>query len=259
VAGSFDALLNGPESVEELRAAILELAVRGRLVPSELGATPVPVGAEGSEGPVELPHGWRWATPDDLKSNEKNALAIGPFGSNLLRTDYTDSGVPLVFVRDITSRQFGGPRAKYVSTAKAKELSSHFVYPGDLLITKMGSPPGDTAIYPLQNEPAIITADCIRFAPDPTLTSSDFLQVAIESTLVRSQIVDITMGVAHQKVSLGRFRTVLLPLPPVAEQKRIVAKVDELMKLCDALEDALHRAEDTAKNLADALVAELLA
>ncbi len=48
-------------------------------------------------------------------------------------------------------------------------------------------------------------------------------------------------------------------MPPLPEQKRIVAKVDTLMALCDTLEDALRRAEDTAQKLADALVAELLA
>lgn len=50
-----------------------------------------------------------------------------------------------------------------------------------------------------------------------------------------------------------------IPLPPFVEQRRIVAKVDELMKLCDPLEDALRGPEDTETKLADALVAELLA
>jgi type I restriction enzyme S subunit len=100
----------------------------------------------------------------------------------------------------------------------------------------MGGPPGDTAIYPANRPVAIITADCIRFSAASNLAIAEYLQIAVESRIGRSQIIDITTGVAHQKVSLKRFRAIWLPLPPLAEQRRIVAKVHELMALCDELE-----------------------
>jgi len=81
----------------------------------------------------------------------------------------------------------------------------------------------------------------------------------VESTLVKQQVLEITMGVAHQKVSLKRFRSVLIPVPPFAEQKRIVAKVEQLMRLCDTLEAALRRSEDRAAKLVEAVVQEMVA
>jgi type I restriction enzyme S subunit len=72
-------------------------------------------------------------------------------------------------------------------------------------------------------------------------------------------MVKSAVGSTVKHLRVGDVESLFVPVPPVAEQKYIVAKVDELMKLCDAVEAALRRAEDTAKQLADALVAELLA
>jgi type I restriction enzyme S subunit len=116
-----------------------------------------------------LPPGWRLATVDELTGGVRANVTIGPFGSSLKVSDYRDSGVPLVFVRNIRSKRFGGEGAKFVAPEKARELQSHEVIPGDVLITKMGDPPGDSAVYRGQSA-AIITADCIRLR-----TSEDFI------------------------------------------------------------------------------------
>jgi len=68
-----------------------------------------------------------------------------------------------------------------------------------------------------------------------------------------------TKGVALQGVNVGDFRRMSIPLPPLAEQYRIVAKVDALMALCDRLEASLTAAADTRRRLLDALLSEALA
>jgi type I restriction enzyme S subunit len=171
-----------------------------------------------------LPPGWTMARPDEIAASEPHALAIGPFGSNLKVSDYRDEGVPLVFVRNIRSRCFSGPETRFVSRAKADQLRAHSVARGDLLITKMGDPPGDVAVFPLDE--GIITADCIKIRPDPAL-DVDYLRYAIESPQVQRQIRDITSGAAQTKVSLERFRTrVTIPIAPHSEQRRIARTLD---------------------------------
>ncbi|MHB1175939.1 MAG: restriction endonuclease subunit S [Sulfuriferula sp.] len=201
----------------------------------------------------ELPEGWVWASPEQLSMGEPYSLAIGPFGSSLKVSDYSDTGVPLVFVRNIRAVSFGGPGTVYVSEEKAKELRAHRVDAGDLLVTKMGDPPGDVCIYPAHRPPAVITADCIKLRLARDYASTHFFAYAIESDLAQKQILGITKGVAQLKVSLGRFGSIGLPLPPMAEQHRIVAEVDRRLSLLRETEAQvvanLQRAERLRKSV----------
>ncbi|RLJ18908.1 hypothetical protein DJ030_11045 [bacterium endosymbiont of Escarpia laminata] len=271
------------ESVQALRQTILQLAVQGELVeqadgdtsPAELlkkvalkrkklvgdgkirniKSTPF---VESSTAPYTLPNNWIWVHPDEVSDIDNNALAIGPFGSNLLKSDYRDQGVPLVFVKDIRS-EFATLPKNYIDNSKAVELKSHSVCPGDLLITKMGDPPGDTAIYPENRPCAVITADCIKWTLADQLVNARFLYFVLRAPIILEQILDITKGAAHQKVSLKRFRRICLPLPPLEEQHRIVAKIDQLMTLCGQLEASIRNKNDIATCYTEAIVQQIAA
>ncbi len=201
-----------------------------------------------------LPETWKWLTPDLIKNSEKHSLSIGPFGSSMTVKDYRDSGIPLVFVRDIRARKFGDKRTKFISEEKAKELWAHRVEPGDLLITKMGDPPGDTAIFSLNRPVSIITADCIRIKPNAAIASVEFLSLFIESNLVRALMQTITAGVAQQKMSLQRFRVMPLPIPPIQEQREIVRRVEKLFDFADRLEARYQTARAQIDKLTPALL-----
>jgi type I restriction enzyme S subunit len=194
----------------------------------------------------ELPEGWCWASPGQLSSADVYSLGIGPFGSNLKVSDYTTAGTPLVFVRNIRAETFDDDgAAHYVSAKKADELRPHQVLPGDILITKMGDPPGDCCQYPLSRPSGVITADCIKLRLHPNVLSAGFFVSAIRSGLVQSQIHGMTKGVAQKKVSLGRFRRLALPLPPATEQQRIADKLESLLSVANQtmleLEGSLRR------------------
>ncbi|GFO62505.1 restriction endonuclease subunit S [Geomonas paludis] len=173
----------------------------------------------------ELPEGWVWASIQQLASDAPYSLAIGPFGSNLKVSDYSDQGVPLIFVRNIRSKNYGGNFTKFVSVSKALELRSHSVEAGDVLITKMGEPPGDADVYPADQPPAIITADCIKVRANDDLIKPHFLAAAINSLVGKLQVLPITQGVAQKKVSLGRFSTIAVPIPSLDEQEEIVERL----------------------------------
>jgi type I restriction enzyme S subunit len=188
---------------------------------------------------VELPEGWAWATPVQLEATLPNALTIGPFGSNLKVSDYTSSGVPLIFVRNIRSQEFEGERTKYVSPRKASELSSHVVRGGDILITKMGDPPGDACVYPAHLQDAVITADCIKWSLHPLIPSRGYIAAFINSSVGRAQVAAITKGVAQQKVSLDRFRQIAVALPGAAEQEEIAERLEVEMQRLQAMKAAI--------------------
>ncbi|MDX7706524.1 restriction endonuclease subunit S [Aeromonas caviae] len=206
---------------------LAKFAAQGKKPPKEWQKKyPEPVQPDTTDLP-QLPEGWVWASVEQIASDEQYSLAIGPFGSNLKVSDYRDSGVPLVFVRNIRSGNYGGENTRFVSQEKAKELSAHGVMPGDVVVTKMGEPPGDADVYPDDQPPAIITADCIKIRCFGELMSPFFLKIAINSNVGKRQIEPMTQGVAQKKVSLGRFSKLAIPVPPENEQSLIVQMVGE--------------------------------
>ena len=204
----------------------------------------------------ELPAGWRWVPIEELAEPDRSGVVIGPFGSNLKVSDYRDSGVPLVFVRNIRSGDFRGER-RFVSPMKAAELAGHQAVQGDVLITKMGDPPGDAAVY-RSAEPAVITADCIRVRPGEAVLP-EYLAYSFGASAVRDQVLAITRGVAQKKVSLGRFRSgVSIPIPQLSEQRRIVEILEDHLSRLDFAEAGMADAQRRLKALHKSVLLKLI-
>jgi type I restriction enzyme S subunit len=174
----------------------------------------------------------------EATSGDRSDIVIGPFGSNLTRSDYRTSGTPLVFVRHVRSGEFGDTH--YVDAGKARELSAHQVVDGDILMTKMGDPPGDTSVY--YGPTAIITADVLRLRPSAR-HDPQFVALALAGRHAHQQILSITSGVAQKKVSLARFRSsVSVHLPPLPEQRERVTRFREQTEPLERQESMLAAA-----------------
>ena len=208
-----------------------------------------------TEALSELPEGWVWASPEQVSAGEPYSLAIGPFGSSLKVSDYKTEGVPLVFVRNIRSGVFGGEKTVYVTADKAVELSAHSVESGDILVTKMGDPPGDVCRYPANRPPAVITADCIKLRVAKLGIDPAFIEYAMASRIVQDQILGITKGVAQLKVNLANFSSIALPVPPHAEQARIVDEVDRHLSILREVETEVDANLQRAQALRQATLA----
>jgi type I restriction enzyme, S subunit len=193
-----------------------------------------------------LPTGWRWIYPEQIAAPEEHAIGIGPFGSNLKVSDYRDSGVPLIFVRNITRNDFL-LNLRYIDNDKFSELYAHSVKPLDLVITKMGDPPGDCEIYPEHSSVAVLTADCLKFRLFDRVADRRFYMYYIKSNFVKRQLGLITKGVAQKKISVERFKTLALPLASYEEQVEIADKIEVVFSLIENQEQviscSLERAE----------------
>ena len=183
----------------------------------------------------ELPEGWGWVRPQDICSPKPYSIGIGPFGSNLKVSDYRKSGVPLIFVKNITRSNFFLD-LKYIDEIKYRELVPHSVNALDLLITKMGDPPGDCEIYPARAPNAVLTADCLKFRLWEKFANRTLYKFCINSNFVKRQLGLITKGVAQKKISVERFKTVCLPFFSVEEQQVLVQKIEAKLSEVDQLE-----------------------
>lgn len=194
---------------------------------------------------------WGKIQADDCVEDEDYSLAIGPFGSDLKVDDYTESGVRLVFVRDVTSC-FADKKNKFVSEIKANQLEAHNVFQGDLLITKMGDPPGQTAIYPFER--GVITSDILRMKVNENIINKYFAMYYILSPEGKQQIKSMTQGVAQKKISLGRFKKFMFSVPELTEQSSIVSQIESRLSVCDQIERTVNESLEKADVLRQSIL-----
>lgn len=238
-----------PALLKRFRQSVLAAAVSGRLT-EEWRIRCFPGSISRTKG------GWQEISIENLCKDEKYSLAIGPFGSNLKVTDYRLEGKPLVFVREIRAEKFGDEKTKFITPEKFSELKPHQVFAGDILITKMGDPPGDVAVYPDNALDAVLTADCIKVSINESLATRKFTYFQMKSDLFRTRVKAISAGVAQQKVSLGNFRKLKLWVPPLDEQTEIVRRVEQLFAFADQLEARVAAAQERIDKLTQSILAK---
>ncbi len=172
-----------------------------------------------------IPKEWQIVRMIDLAEERKGSTTIGPFGSDLVATDYRLEGVPVVFVRDVKVTGFEWNSDTYVSEKKALQLSAHSVKSGDVLVSKMGLPPCISCLYPEWMPNGVITADMIRLSPDAKKVDGYWLATTINYDRVKRQVAAITAGVTRSKVTLADFRGIKIAKPELLEQQQISVRL----------------------------------
>lgn len=177
---------------------------------------------------LKLPKDWKMFSLQDLAEDSKNSFVIGPFGSDLVVNDFKKAGMPVVFVRDIKSNKYKWISDTYVDQLKFDKLKAHQVRTGDLVITKMGLPPGIAAVYPDDTPDGIVTADIIRLRPNTKVVNPEYLALFINSRFFRQQVRMITAGQTRPKLTLGDFKKLVVYLPDLKKQNDVVNSIETI-------------------------------
>jgi len=173
---------------------------------------------------TDLPPGWTWATLEDLLAVEERPITDGPFGSKLATRHYTDSGARVIRLQNIGDGVFRDGKA-FISEEYFQELRDHEVRAGDLLLASLGEELPRVCIAPdLGN--AIVKADCIRARIHPELDTR-WVLYALMAPATRAWATSRIKGVGRPRLGLGGIRQIPVPVPPPAEQRRIVAALED--------------------------------
>jgi len=199
--------------------------------------------------PFELPSAWQW-TP----LGEVSELINGDRSKNYPNKDeYVAQGIPWINTGHIEpAGTLSMELMHYITRKKFDSLRSGKVKPGDLVYCLRGATLGKTAIITQFDEGAVASSlVIIRLAVsvDPR-----FAYRFLTSPLGREQIFQFDNGSAQPNLSANNVKKYWMPLPPLAEQHRIVAKVDQLMALVDELERQQEASREKATKLLDAIV-----
>jgi type I restriction enzyme S subunit len=267
-------------NLKRYRAAVLKAACEGRLVPTEAevarqeGRSYEPASAlldriladqeveraalvgqspkkrryqrpsAPQPGSQELPEGWIWTGIDQLAAGAPNAIKAGPFGSALKKSSYVPSGFKIYGQEQVIrgDATFGD---YYISKGLYQDLRSYAVVPGDILLSLVGTA-GRVLVLPDGAEPGIINPRLIKLTLHRTGVDRRFIAMQIKSPTTRVFFRGSAHGQTMDVINLSMLRQLPIALPPVAEQRRVVAEVERRLSIADELEHIvtanLHRA-----------------
>ena len=231
----FDQFADAPDAVAKMRELVLELAVRGRLLPS--AAHPSDPSA-----PFPIPNDWKWSLIANVADTCGQKVPDRPF-------TYIDVGTI------DNTRGLIKPDPEVVSPENAPSRARKLVRPGTVIYATVRPYLKNIAVIDREFVPhAIVSTAFAILNPKPFLDGR-FLFFWLRSKAFEAQVAERMKGVAYPAINDGEFRACPIPLPPLAEQKRIVAKVDELMAVCDRLEAQQQERETRHAALARASLA----
>ena len=250
---NLDLLATAPGGVARLRELVLTLAVQGKLVPQDPADEPAGellkkiraekdrLIAEGKirrdkplaeiadeEKPFELPQGWEWVR---LGSAAKKITD----GTHHSPASFSSGDFKYLSAKNIKTWGIDLSDVTYVPAAVHDEIYARCdPEVGDILFIKDGATTGILTINTLA-EPFSLLSSVGVIKPSCGLTSEWLARVMRSPYFYSAMRAEMT-GVAITRVTLSKLNVALVPLPPLAEQSRIVTRVEELMRLCDALE-----------------------
>jgi len=258
---NFETIAEAPGGVKRLRELILRLAVEGRLVPQDQGeADPDRTNAMIEEAlkqrakkrrakvrsapDVELgfalPPGW-------IETRLGGVLDLVN-GKAFKKNEWSTSGLPIVRIQNLNNAE--APYNYFEGDPETKVQ----IDDGDLLVSWSGTPGTSFGAFIWSRGKALLNQHIFKAEILAPVFEPQFLRTAINARL------DVMIGAAHGAVGLrhitkGKLEAIVLPVPPLGEQHRIVARVDELMGLCDELEAALVRKLELTARFSDAATA----
>ena len=224
----FDRISEAPDAVPRVRQLILDLAVRGKLIgqyPEGDGSVPRKLlkGREAlEEGPFDIPATWRWYSVRSITENH---------GQKVPKADFT-----YIDVGAIDNKRGVVASPQILSSDDAPSRARKVVVPGDVIYSTVRPYLLNVAIIEQDYLPEPIASTAFAVLGGIGVTVPRFLWFVLRSPYFIGLVEERMRGQAYPAINDREFGQLPIPLPPLAEQHRIVAKVNELMVVCDELE-----------------------
>ncbi len=173
--------------------------------------------------------------------NQRWSFTGGPFGSNLKSSDYTDEGVRIIQLQNIGDGDFNNDYEIYTSLQKADELLSCNIYPGEIILSKMGDPVARACIIPTHCERYLMCSDGIRLAVDQKRFNTYFVYTVINAPDFRTKAANAGTGSTRKRIGLTELRNLEILCPLLPEQTTIANALSDVDALIESLEQLIAK------------------
>ncbi|HEY6528974.1 MAG TPA: restriction endonuclease subunit S [Cellvibrionaceae bacterium] len=156
----------------------------------------------------------------------------GPFGSNLKSSDYVADGVRIIQLQNIGDAEFFDDYKIFTSEEKADELLANNIYPGEILLSKMGDPVGRACLIPTTHPRYVMCSDGIRLVVDEKIFSKYFIYTLINSVQFRPLVDKTATGSTRKRIGLDDLKNLPMVVPKKEEQEKIancLSSIDDLI------------------------------
>ncbi len=247
---NFNNLFISESSINRLKKVILQLAVMGKLVKQNIedkkNFSPILdkefIPSSEIIVPFKVPYKWDWKQLKELANvNGGFAFSSGNFvkdGTRVIRISDFDEG--------------GFKKNKIVRHEISDELEKYKLKEGDILLAMTGGTVGKSLHVESIDEPMLVNQRVATIRAGRSITS-EYLNIVIKSELTQDVIFK-SKNSTNDNISMKDINSFLVPLPPIAEQHRIVSKVNQLLLICDQIQSLLVKAQSTQINFANTLV-----
>jgi type I restriction enzyme, S subunit len=176
---------------------------------------------------IDVPSGWVIACIPELISRE-GLFVDGDWIES--KDQDSNGGVRLIQLADIGDGDFKNKSARFLTLKRANEINCTFLKEGDILVARMPHPIGRSCIFPLKGENKFVTAvDVAIIRTGINGVNNKLLNYFINSPLIRNKIELLQSGTTRKRISRSNLSTLSFLIPPLLEQYRIVARLDELL------------------------------
>ena len=178
---------------------------------------------------------------DVTDKNTKWSFIGGPFGSNLKSSDYVtnNKGIRVIQLQNIGDGQFNNSSKIFTSEQKANELLSNNIYPGDIIMSKMGDPVGRACFIPNFHDRYVMCSDGIRLVVDEKKYDKYFIYTLINSNSFRSIVERTATGSTRKRIGLDNLKNLMMTVPKELEEQKKIA--DCLCSLDDLIGLAIEK------------------
>jgi type I restriction enzyme S subunit len=179
----------------------------------------------------------------DLVDESRNGIQTGPFGAQLGSGDFLESGHPVITIGNVQYSGLETGKLKFISEEKAKQLSRFLVQEGDILFARMGTV-GRCCVVPKEAEGWVFNYHLIRVALDKSRVEPRYIHWLIRASQdIEDKLDDKIRGATREGVNSKIVASLPCRVPPLEEQRRLVAYLDGLQEQVSALRAAQAETE----------------
>ena len=274
-------------NLKRYRAAVLKAACEGRLVPTEAElakqaerefesgadllasisdtapseAKPRRAGRLWGAGHVPdltdderltVPRGWVWTKVRNVGFDPESAVQVGPM--SMKSEDFTKDGVPVLNVGCVQWDRFEESKLNHLPLVKASDFERYRIKPGDVLFTRSGTV-GRCAVAQPHQDGWLMTFHLLRARVNPRKCLPAYLRTVFEGAPhIRRQTTAASVGSTRAGFNTNLLANLAVPLPPLAEQKRIVAEVERRLSVVEELETVVSANVQRATRLRQSIL-----